>query len=427
LNRGRDIVDLPPSRPPHSTAPPRQSLVSTLGSATRDPTGNQNRRTRQTAHRTLGRFISADPLLQTTDPAQLGGYTYAGDNPITFADPSGLIVDRDRPGCAPGNGGTCGGYVTPDDYFDDDEKGKQDPAEVKVNGNGEGSVGGVTVTADQVDDVYAYGNQVNYAYVYFRGGVKNWDALDDNLKLLKMMDWACQQIKNQCTTVYANSVHDALLAYAVKANDGDPNFGGRVHGGVNEEGGGADAAAAGRMLASTRTSMRSFDMLDEMVEGIGKACIRPNSFSLDTRVLLADGTTKPISEVRVGDKVLATDPETGATRAEEVTALHVNTDTALVDLTVDTADGHAVTVHTTEEHPFWSPQRQQWIDAGDLEPGEFLGAEKSRGTATVEHARAFTGRQTMYNLTVADLHTYYRGQTGRRVGEGSRYQRVLPA
>jgi RHS repeat-associated protein len=29
----------------------------------------------------LGRFISADPLLQTTDPAQLGGYTYAGDNP----------------------------------------------------------------------------------------------------------------------------------------------------------------------------------------------------------------------------------------------------------------------------------------------------------------------------------------------------------
>jgi Pretoxin HINT domain len=125
--------------------------------------------------------------------------------------------------------------------------------------------------------------------------------------------------------------------------------------------------------------------------------------------------------------VLATDPETGATRAEEVTALHVNTDTALVDLTVDTADGQAVTVHTTEEHPFWSPQRQQWIDAGDLEPGEFLGAEKSRGTATVEHARAFAGRQTMYNLTVADLHTYYRGQTGRRVGEGSRYQRVLPA
>ena len=41
----------------------------------------------------LGRFISADPLLQTTDPAQLGGYTYAGDNPITLSDPTGLSGD----------------------------------------------------------------------------------------------------------------------------------------------------------------------------------------------------------------------------------------------------------------------------------------------------------------------------------------------
>jgi hypothetical protein len=65
---------------------------------------------------------------------------------------------------------------------------------------------------------------------------------------------------------------------------------------VNEEGGGANAAATGRILASTGASRRSLDKLDEMVEGIGKACILRNSFSLDTRVLLADGTTKPISE-----------------------------------------------------------------------------------------------------------------------------------
>ena len=40
---------------------------------------------------------------------------------------------------------------------------------------------------------------------------------------------------------------------------------------------------------------------------IGAAC----SFSGETRVLMADGTTKPISEVEVGDEVLAYDPETG--------------------------------------------------------------------------------------------------------------------
>ncbi|MFF5078389.1 RHS repeat domain-containing protein [Actinoplanes sp. NPDC000266] len=47
----------------------------------------------------LGRFISPDPLLVTTDPAQLGGYTYAGDNPITSSDPSGLIAKEPAGGC----------------------------------------------------------------------------------------------------------------------------------------------------------------------------------------------------------------------------------------------------------------------------------------------------------------------------------------
>jgi len=39
---------------------------------------------------TTGRFLSADPILEATDPNQIGGYTYAGDNPVTLSDPSGL-------------------------------------------------------------------------------------------------------------------------------------------------------------------------------------------------------------------------------------------------------------------------------------------------------------------------------------------------
>ncbi|WP_051970337.1 RHS repeat-associated core domain-containing protein [Kitasatospora azatica] len=38
----------------------------------------------------LGRFLTADPLLETDDPNQIGGYTYAGDNPSTGSDPTGL-------------------------------------------------------------------------------------------------------------------------------------------------------------------------------------------------------------------------------------------------------------------------------------------------------------------------------------------------
>lgn len=40
---------------------------------------------------TTGRFISVDPILETSDPRQMGGYTYAGDNPSTHSDPSGLM------------------------------------------------------------------------------------------------------------------------------------------------------------------------------------------------------------------------------------------------------------------------------------------------------------------------------------------------
>lgn len=45
-----------------------------------------------------------------------------------------------------------------------------------------------------------------------------------------------------------------------------------------------------------------------------KAC----SFAGATVVLMADGTKKPIEDVEVGDKVIATDPETGEQEAKTV-------------------------------------------------------------------------------------------------------------
>ena len=40
----------------------------------------------------IGRFISIDPVLESNAPQQLNGYTYAGDNPVTQSDPSGLMI-----------------------------------------------------------------------------------------------------------------------------------------------------------------------------------------------------------------------------------------------------------------------------------------------------------------------------------------------
>jgi RHS repeat-associated protein len=67
----------------------------------------------------LGRFISPDPVLETSSPQQLGGYTYAADNPVTSSDPSGLRACVDScngggGGAAPGNGNTDQGTSAAD-------------------------------------------------------------------------------------------------------------------------------------------------------------------------------------------------------------------------------------------------------------------------------------------------------------------------
>ncbi|WP_439673372.1 DddA-like double-stranded DNA deaminase toxin [Embleya sp. MST-111070] len=52
----------------------------------------------------LGRFISVDPLMDLTDNQQMHGYTYAGNNPATVSDPSGLMGIGEAMGSAAGSG-----------------------------------------------------------------------------------------------------------------------------------------------------------------------------------------------------------------------------------------------------------------------------------------------------------------------------------
>ncbi|MET9311031.1 RHS repeat-associated core domain-containing protein [Kribbella sp. NPDC003505] len=47
----------------------------------------------------LGRFLSADPILDPENPQQLNAYAYAGNSPATWSDPSGLIADYDDCRC----------------------------------------------------------------------------------------------------------------------------------------------------------------------------------------------------------------------------------------------------------------------------------------------------------------------------------------
>jgi hypothetical protein len=139
-------------------------------------------------------------------------------------------------------------------------------------------------------------------------------------------------------------------------------------------------------------------------------CGSGNSFAAGTRVLMADGSTRPIEQVRVGDRVAAADPGTGERGARTVTATIVGDgEKALVDVRV--GDGAVITA--TDGHPVWvdddgraDTSAGRWIDARELRKGQWLKTSDGRLVqvagvqARVQHAR-------VYNLTVDDLHTYH--------------------
>jgi RHS repeat-associated protein len=64
-----------------------------LGKQVAEPTGLTNVGAR-TYDPVLGKFLSVDPVIDTNLPQQNTGYTYAGNNPTTYTDPTGLRLDE---------------------------------------------------------------------------------------------------------------------------------------------------------------------------------------------------------------------------------------------------------------------------------------------------------------------------------------------
>lgn len=135
-------------------------------------------------------------------------------------------------------------------------------------------------------------------------------------------------------------------------------------------------------------------------------------FLAGTLVLMADGTEERIDDLELGDKVLATDPESGEQGPREVTSLIVTQDDKYFnELSIATEEG-IETLTATHEHPFWSPSENDWIEARDLKRGTTLLTDDGQ-TVIVTGNRSYSKSATTYNLTIDDLHTYYvlAGQT----------------
>ncbi|HEX6467799.1 MAG TPA: RHS repeat-associated core domain-containing protein [Streptosporangiaceae bacterium] len=198
--------------------------------------------------------------------------------------------------------------------------------------------------------------------------------------------------------------------------------------------GGLGAAGSQALKTGATTLARDgFGEAGDILGGRANAFCAANSFVAGTRVLMADGTSKPIEDVKVGDSVKATDPTTGKTANRAVTATIVGTGSKhLVAITIATIPGSlandanhgdrigaqgkataragriaaASTITATDGHPFWVDNLHRWVAAKDLKPGYRLETADHRD-ATVTATRTWTQYRSVYNLTTDTTHTYY--------------------
>ena len=128
----------------------------------------------------------------------------------------------------------------------------------------------------------------------------------------------------------------------------------------------------------------------------------PNCFAAGTPLLTPSGA-KPIEQFRPGDLVLSRseDAPDGPLEVQQVEAIFVR-----VALIWSMRVGGQV-VRTTDEHPFYVLGKG-WVKAAFLEVGQLLLGHDGRLTA-IEAIADTRSVETVYNMRVADYHTYFVG------------------
>ncbi|WP_230886268.1 ricin-type beta-trefoil lectin domain protein [Streptomyces spinoverrucosus] len=403
----------------------------------------------------VGRFLSADPVLDLNDVLQSNGYAYAHNNPVTHSDPTGLAITltaSERAAALAGAGlsaaqvaqaqATMGKSLTSvilgaawsvlSDFI-----GLTDA--MACFGGDMWSCGSLIIGAipwtklGKIPSVLKAVNRTIDAIQAFRAAKRAAEAVLKAAKaaeaaalrakkaaIEKAKREAAQRAKKKAaeqakrtadkavaqTKKTGNAVQkQAQAKSAPKVSTSKGSSGGGGKGGGSKPGG--DSGGSSRNKGGSSGSGGS----GKADGGGGGSCPINNSFTPGTRVLMADGSTKPIEKVEAGDKVVATNPKTGERHIETVTAeIKGEGLKHLVKVTIDT-DGEAGTktaeVTATDGHPFWVPELGRWTDATDLKSGEWL--QTSTGTyVQVTAVQRWTGQgATVHNLTVSDVHTYY--------------------
>lgn len=125
-------------------------------------------------------------------------------------------------------------------------------------------------------------------------------------------------------------------------------------------------------------------------------------FMAGTLVHCEDGL-KRIEDVKVGDKVLAYNEETGEQDYKTVLHLFRNESKDWTGITVNDKE-----IVSTPGHKYYLPLTKQWVSAKDLKIGDTVLLSNGQ-QAKIQTTRSihYETPQTTYNFEVEDFHTYY--------------------
>jgi len=333
---------------------------------------------------TTGRFISVDPILDLENPQQWTGYAYANDNPLTYADPSGLTAymgpDGDCKG--KGRGGLC-----------DDGKGSQvtvpsPPAPSEPVGYNCPASGYLATQACSGGGQYAEPYNAGSGYPLC-GDQCSYSHITDE-DFARAMDYGSM-------IPIVGSVFSVMGCANTTQGGGAP---------VDVLDACAGVIPGGKPAAMLFTGARGPDKSVKFGDLAGQLKKCKNSFTGDTLVLMADGATKRIDQIEVGDKVANSEPESEETGQHEVLAVIVtDADKDYVALTVATPEGPR-TIHATAHHPIYNAATQGWDDAAEFEVGDELNTP-GNGRALIQEVRQYPAMFRTYNLAIEGVHTYY--------------------
>ncbi|AGZ39027.1 YD repeat-containing protein [Actinoplanes friuliensis DSM 7358] len=399
----------------------------------------------------VGRFMSADPVLDLADPIQSNGYAYAHNNPATLSDPSGLSVSLTPSEMA---AALTGAGLSAAQVADAQANSTRSLTSVILSAAWSMLKDFIGIT-DAMNcfggDMWACGSLIIGAIPWAKLGkipavlraidrtiaaIQAWKtakkaaeavlaaaraaekaALNAKKAAIERAKKAAQAAKKKAAEKVNTTSNRAVNATKKTGNPvqkqaqakANPR-GASASGTSSGKGGGGKGKSGGSSGGTSRGSGGSNGGGGAKKAGDGDSCLT-NSFTPGTKVLMGDGSQKPIEDVKPGDEVKATDPKTGETRVEKVTAAIQGEGVKhLVKVTIDT-DGargsESAQVTATDGHPFWVAEIGDWVDATDLQTDQWL--RTSAGTYVQISAidRWDTPQATVHNLTVGEVHTYY--------------------